>query len=507
MRSFRLRSRASRSAPEAGISAIAIRMTPPRAGARPAPTRALLLGGVWLGALAMLAPDAAQAVDGTWTGASTNEWTTGTNWSSTPAVPDNTATFTNNGAPTSVTISNNAAINTIEFDAAPAYAFGVQNGATFTINSGITNSSSFAPAFSVSSGATLAIGETAFVEIGSLADGPSGGGSVVIGPSDPSTLLIISGDSATTFSGTITGAGTLELDYNASLTLTGLGSTIGTLDLCNCETGGLTISGGSLTVNDPSGGTFVEGGTLSVINGGRLQTTNLIIESTMLITGPGSTVTASDYTAVGPFGGQSVTISNGGALDSQGGAEIDAFPIFGGTPTVTVTGPGSIWTIGGFGLSVGGGSTGGPGILTVSNGGRVDANDVAIGDTPFGQPSDGTSLVTVTGPGSVLNVTNSLLIGDSSCGCNTIGTLTVADGGVVNSAGFTGIGAGSTLNLGTGGLAGAINTPAIVNDGRIVANFTDTLTLGADVSGAGSLSKAGAGTLILTGTNADISHY
>ena len=82
-----------------------------------------------------------------------------------------------------------------------------------------------------------------------------------------------------------------------------------------------------------------------------------------------------------------------------------------------------------------------------------------------------------------------------------IGTLTVADGGVVNSPGFTGIAQGSTLNLGTGGLAGAINTPAIDNDGQIVANFTDTLTLAADISGPGTLSKAGAGTLILTGNS------
>ena len=72
---------------------------------------------------------------------------------------------------------------------------------------------------------------------------------------------------------------------------------------------------------------------------------------------------------------------------------------------------------------------------------------------------------------------------------------------MVNSPGFTGIPSGSTLNLGTGGLAGGINTPAIDNEGQIVANFTDTLTLAADISGAGTLSKAGVGTLILTGNN------
>src|SRR6516162_9072861 len=82
-----------------------------------------------------------------------------------------------------------------------------------------------------------------------------------------------------------------------------------------------------------------------------------------------------------------------------------------------------------------------------------------------------------------------------------VGTLTIADGGVVNSPGATSIGAGSTLNLGTGGLAGAIVTPAIANAGQIIANFTDTLTLAAAISGAGTLSKAGPGTLILTGNN------
>ena len=73
-----------------------------------------LLAGVSLAALASLAPYPAHAVDGTWSGPG-SEWTDGTNWSSTPAVPDNTATFINNAAPTSLTISNDASINTIQF--------------------------------------------------------------------------------------------------------------------------------------------------------------------------------------------------------------------------------------------------------------------------------------------------------------------------------------------------------------------------------------------------------
>jgi autotransporter-associated beta strand protein len=136
-------------------------------------------------------------------------------------------------------------------------------------------------------------------------------------------------------------------------------------------------------------------------------------------------------------------------------------------------------------------------MLTVANGGTVNSTaPITIGDVT------GASGVTVTGAGSVLNAFNSLSIGGTGCGCGPLlGTLTIADGGVVNSPGSTTITAGSTLNLGTGGLAGAIVTPAIANNGQIVANFTDTLTLGAAISGSGSLSKAGAGTLILTGNS------
>src|SRR5215831_8731025 len=499
MRSYRRRSQATRAAAPRGAirgGAIRIATTSPPA----ARSRAALLGSIWLGALAMFAPNAAQATDGTWIGNGapvSNEWFQGNNWNSTPTpntVPDITATFTNNGAPTSVTISNSTSINTIDFTAgAPTYSFTVQNGATFTITGGTSNSSSFAPAFTVNAGAALTVGNGAFVEIGSLA----GGGTVTIGSF---SLLSIVGNSSSTFSGAFAGAGSLELDDMASLTLTGAsnGGNIGTigrdLTLCGtCASPALTISGGSLTVG---GSTIVEGGTLTVTNGGTLTTTNFGVAGSAVITGAGSSVTVTGETFIGNFAPASVIISNGGVLNSQGSADIATFLPFLGTPTVTVTGPGSTWNVGGpFGLFVGDGSVG-PGALTIANGGVVNSTtSTIIGDV------SGSSSVIVTGAGSVLNALNSLAIGATSCGCNLIGTLTVADGGVVNSPGATSIGAGSALNLGVGGLAGAINTPAIANDGQIIANFTDTLTLAAAISGAGALSKAGPGTLILTGNN------
>ena len=134
----------------------------------------------------------------------------------------------------------------------------------------------------------------------------------------------------------------------------------------------------------------------------------------------------------------------------------------------------------------------GPGSLTIANGGVVNARGPFL---DIGDAFTGTSLVTVTGTGSTLNVTTSLAVG-TQCGCE-VGTLTIADGAVVNSLVFTGVGTGSTLNLGTGGLAGSIVTPTIVDDGRIIANFTDALTLAANISGNGTLTKTGSGTLTL----------
>jgi autotransporter-associated beta strand protein/T5SS/PEP-CTERM-associated repeat protein len=583
MRSYRWRSQATRAAAPAAPSAalrdgaiqIATRSTPA------ALSRAALLGSVWLGALAMLAPSPAHAVDGTWTGPGT-QWTVGTNWSSTPpnTVPDDIATFTNSpGAPTSVTIASFASvnINTIQFTAAaPAYSFTINPFATFSINgAGISNSSAFAPTFTNDAGlmffnsgtaANAAITNNGGISfLGSSSAGSStiinNGSGSLISFSDTSTAgnatITTNGGAQTQFTsnsdggnarfitnaggtvdfsgssgplgdgnisaGSIEGAGTYQLGTNrlivgsnnlsttvsgsiqdsgngsftktgtGTLTLTGTLNIGGDLSLCNCQTGGLIISGGSATV-----GSFVEvdGGTLTVTNGGTLQTIDILAAANIIVNGAGSTVTATGVTAVGFFAPGSITIANGAVFNSQGGAEIDTLVVELGTPSVLVTGPGSTWNVGGPALFVGGGSTTGPGMLTVANGGTVTSTaPVSIGDVT------GASTLTVTGAGSVLNALNSLTIGDNSCGCNLVGTLTVADGGVVNSPGSTSIAAGSTLNIGMGGLAGAINTPAIANDGQIIANFTDALTLTAAISGAGSLSKAGAGTLILTGSS------
>jgi autotransporter-associated beta strand protein len=89
----------------------------------------------------------AQAQNATWNGPGV-EWTTATNWL--PAnIPLGVATFTNNGAPTSLTISNSTQLGEIVFNAgAPAYSFSIGATTTFDVAGiGITNNSAFAPGF------------------------------------------------------------------------------------------------------------------------------------------------------------------------------------------------------------------------------------------------------------------------------------------------------------------------------------------------------------------------
>ena len=262
----------------------------------------------WSAGVALVASGVgpAQAVDGTWVGAG-NEWTTGTNWSSTPVVPDGTATFTNNGAPTAVNISNSTSIDTIALTAAaPAYSFTVTNGASLPS----THDQQQLPVPAEFRGQYRRDADHRRHRrclIGSLTNGTAGGGAVVIGPTGPSADLTVSPAASTTFSGSFSGEGSLQIaNTSATLTLTGAsnGGNIGTiggdLTLCDCFGGGLTISGGALTVNGLGQGVVIDGGTLSVLNGGTLQdNADLLVAGAMVVSGPGSSATVAGFTGIG----------------------------------------------------------------------------------------------------------------------------------------------------------------------------------------------------------------
>jgi len=467
-------------------------------GAQP---REALLGSVWLGALAMSAPSTAHANDSTWVGPLPNpqEWNQLTNWNPV-GVPNGNdrAIFTNNGAATSVTISGPGptSIDTIHFTTlTPAYSFTVQNGAVFTINSAITNDSSFAPGFTVNAGSALTVGNGAFVEIGSLA----GGGTVTIGSF---SLLSIVGNSSSTFSGAFAGAGSLELDDMASLTLTGAsnGGNIGIigrdLTLCGtCASPALTISGGSLTVG---GSTIVEG---NAYRHQRRHAHDHQFRRCRQRSDHRSGLErdrhrGDDHRQFRPGVRHHQQRRRAQQPGQRGHRHLPSFPRHSDRdrdrtrldlerrrPLRSLR-----WR-----------RLGGAGRAHHCQRRRGQLHHVHDHRRCVRRQLEGDRHWRGLGLECVQ------FAGDRRPRLRlyppVVGTLTIADGGVVNSPGATSIGAGSTLNLGVGGLAGAIVTPAIVNDGQIAANFTDTLTLAANISGAGTLSKAGPGTLILTGAS------
>ena len=146
---------------------------------------------------------------------------------------------------------------------------------------------------------------------------------------------------------------------------------------------------------------------------------------------------------------------------------------------------------------------------TVTNGGTAEILGPPVGPSPPPAPSAVAltigktggpqgSRVIVDGNQSTLSVDNQISIQN--------GELDVRNGGTV-SLGSLNIGAGGLVSIGTGGLSGTLNLTGntksiqIGAGGNLSFNLTDTTTLGANLTGAGTISKLGTGTATLTGNN------
>ena len=298
-----------------------------------------------------------------------------------------------------------------------------------------------AGSFSPDSNVTIATGAT--LEVASspflfaTIGSLSGAGTVAIGAD--ATLSTGWTDASRTFSGSFSGDGALNFTGAGTQIHTGTGTLGGGFTTCACSTGQFIIRGGSLTFG---GDVQVMGGALRVDQGGRLDNSGktLFVASGVTVDGTGSSI-ATGITLVQGFAGTtSLTVSGGAALTGTGGASLIGF---GGTVEALVTGTGSLWSVGGGGLAIAPGATD-PTSVTVAEGGELRV---------------------------------------------TSGDLQIAALG--------------RLNIGNGGRAGSVNVlaGAIVNDGAIVANFTDSYTHSGGIAGSGSLTKAGTGTLTLSGTS------
>ena len=174
----------------------------------------------------------------------------------------------------------------------------------------------------------------------------------------------------------------------------------------------------------------------------------------------------------------------------------------GSTGTVTVTGPGSIWNNGpGGGLNIG---SFGTGTLTITSGGMVIDTTPIV--TNIGNFAGSQGIARVAGVGSLWSDTAGFDIGNSGTG-----TLTIAEGGIVNGPVVIAknIGAIGTLNIGASpgnpaAAPGTLTTPSVTfGAGTGTINFNHTsanYVFAPAITGNGTVNVF-AGSTTLTGAN------
>ncbi|MFD0892879.1 autotransporter-associated beta strand repeat-containing protein [Luteolibacter ambystomatis] len=165
----------------------------------------------------------------------------------------------------------------------------------------------------------------------------------------------------------------------------------------------------------------------------------------------------------------------------------------------------------------GSGSLDGNGTLSITGGGTVVVNNT---NTLTGQTTitagilqignGGTSGSLGTGPVAnnaslVFNRSDTAVFPNSVTGSGTItqsGTGTTVLTGDINSSGFIWVATGA-LQVGNGGTTGSIgaNPSSLQVDTSLIVNRSSATTIAAPISGAGTLTKLGAGALTLSGTN------
>jgi outer membrane autotransporter protein len=441
--------------------------------------RAALLAGV---SLIALAPNAAHALDGTWTGPGA-EWTDGTNWSSTPDVPDDTATFANNAAPTSVAISNDASINTIQFTAAaPAFDFTTSGtGITFDVNgAGIVNNSAFAPTFINNDNLNF--------------NNASSAGNAVIVNNNGAVLSFNNNSTAanaiiTTNDGALTQFNDNSTGGNAQF-ITNAG---GVVDFSNTSgpNGDGNISAGSIA----GAGNYYLGSNLLTVGGNNLSTTVSGVISDCGDSG-------SDCSNAGATGGGLIKIGTGtltlsGANTYTGPTAVNAGTLqagavnaFSSASAFTVA-SGAILDLAGFNQAIG--SLAGAGSVTLG----------AATLTTNGDGSDTTFSGTISGSGRLVKVGEGTLTlsGNNSYQGGTIvseGTLAVGSSRALGTGALT-LADGTTLQAAANGLA--LANVVRLNGDVTVDTQSNTMTLSGPISGTGGLDKIGSGTLMLTGAS------
>ncbi|WP_342250174.1 autotransporter domain-containing protein [Sphingomonas sp. OTU376] len=343
----------------------------------------------------------------------------------------------------------------------------------------LTADSSYSGGTGIAAGATLRVGS-----------GTSGsiGGNVA----NDGTLAFTRSD-ASSFGGTISGAGAVEV-LSGSIRLTANNSYTGGTSVANGATLqlGSGSTTGSITGNVANDGTLAFGRSDEIGFGGIISGTGAV----RILSGGVALTADNGYT-----GGTSIAtgailqIGNGGTTGSIVGtvandgtlafARSDA-----GTLGGRITGSGAVEVLSGsLTLTAGNSYTGGTSIATgatlqLGNGGTtgsITGNVANSGTLTFARSSSNNFAGTISGSGAVRILSGSVTF--------------TADSGYT---GRTSIAAGATLQLGDGGTTGGI-TGNVANGGTLAFNRSNNLVFAGVLSGAGSIRQAGSGKTELTG--------
>lgn len=312
----------------------------------------------------------------------------------------------------------------------------------------------------------------------------------------------------------------------------------------------LAAANANITINatmvnngaNASGVTVTGPGTVTLV-GNNTFTGNLVINSGTLAagTGQGSTPTASNLGALQPAANRNIIINDGGTLSLTGGnvlgtggstntlSNTSLVVNSGGVFQTGLNGSGAGWwnkigatTLNGGTIHVGSGANTGAfqGLALIGNvtvaGNSVStidnyaASNSASNGVHLGQNATAGQIITfdvadVTGSSaSDLNVSTKLLNTSSTLtasGLTKIGAGTMTLSATNAYTGATTISAG-TLQIGNGTTDGSISTSSgITNNGALVYNLIGSQSYANNIGGSGTLTKAGAGSLTLSGTN------
>lgn len=367
----------------------------------------------------VLAQSAAFALDGTWTGASSTEWTDGTNWTSTPTVPDGTATFTDTGS-TTVDSNGLVGIGSIVFTAAPnAQAYTININDIFLVNgTGVANNSTNLQTFNVGSSVVFQNASTANSGTGGVIYNVTGGALVFADTSTAGASSIIN-NSDVEFNNS-SNAGTASITNNATMNFNDT-SSASSANISNAATGTLFFSTSATAANAviSNDGTLTFAGS-STAGNATITTNN---GGTTSFTGTSSGGTATFVTLTGGTFDISGLTSAGlsvGSIAGAGSYVLGAKTLTTGSNNASTVVDGVISGIGGGLTKVGTGTLVLTGANTYTGATTVSAGTLAING--FGSIAS-SNLVTV-------NAT--LDISGSAVAFNAITTLAGNASGIVN---------------------------------------------------------------------------